>query len=229
MTAATAADVTHLGGYVYHRGKRVGRITTMASEDPCARKFLVHCFAHGCGYEVAADGAVTRDALLGWLQLESVTMEEHKKAFANILQMQPPPPPPPPDQPAEGLDGPDGGQHPGGTGRAPDEPRQARKHMFGPWSISKVVSAGQFVAWGANCNHHSNAHQPGLRCKRQVTFRGGRVSADEARVRCKAWLLAGVGVDRDSVTGKDDHFNICPYSLPLQEESHLDQLAWELI
>ena len=145
------------------------------------------------------------------------------KALSNILvQRSCPPPPPPP--PVEGR---------------PDRPvleelsrsgaREVRKRPFGPWSISKVFADGCFVAWGANCNSHTNKARCDQKCKRQIGFRGGCVSEADARCRVKLWLLAGRAILRTNPCGRDAHLNVDPHMLALRPEEEIDAEAASLL
>ena len=196
-------------------------------DDPA--KFVVECLLHSCKHEVVATGDVTRDSLLAWLQRASEFdgQDGHNAALTNILapgtllpSAEPPPPPPPMHQESsiasDGL-----------VRQPPLLPRQCQRLAFGPWSISRVEERGVFVAWGGNCNKHTCGM--GRRCKRQVTFRGGRVSEPDARCRIKAWLLAGAAIESNNSDSKDRHFSICPYSLPLRPEHELDAEAAALV
>ena len=85
------------------------------------------------------------------------------------------------------------------------------------------------MAWGANCNQHHNDLQPGLRCKRSIAFRGGRMPEAEARVRMKQWLLAGAEIPYGP-TSKDNHFAIDPLTFEvLEDEEELDRRAALLV
>ena len=69
---------------------------------------------------------------------------------------------------------------------------------------------------------------PTLRCKKSLSFGGGKVAEVEARFRMKAWLLAGHSIP-DGPNGKNDHFEIDPMKLELPEEAELDRRAAALV
>lgn len=81
----------------------------------------------------------------------------------------------------------------GAAAKPAARPRQARAEIWGPFQLAPIFPNGVFSAWGATCGRHRN---PGskLQCRKTCTFAGGAlgITAAQAKVRLKRWLLAGV-------------------------------------
>ena len=84
--------------------------------------------------------------------------------------------------------------------------RECRMVPFGPFSLSKIVSKGVHVGWGANCGRHWDARSA-LACKRQLRCLGGvtEEKLDECNRLCKQWLLLGLDVPPSGTGGKRAH------------------------
>ena len=103
--------------------------------------------------------------------------------------------------------------------------KERRAIPFGPLSVSKIIANGEFISWGASCCKHTNAWEPHLGCKKSLSFRGGRVTPDEARIRMEMWLLAGHSIPQSNAAGKQEHFAVDFMSMPLEDEAELDRRA----
>ena len=209
VCSSSVSDLMHFGGWVYYQGSRCGRITTK-SGDADELVYVVQCSVHdGCTLEVPGS-EITRSSLLAWLRqgCSCRNADEPTDALAELRcehSRQPP--------------------------QVRADERLRNKIAFRPWSVSRIREGNRWIAWGANCNQHGNAHQPHLRCKRSLQFHG-RVGMPEAeaRVRMKMWLLAGAKI-LDGPRSKDAHFDIDPVrDFPvLEDEAELDRRAGLLV
>ena len=62
------------------------------------------------------------------------------------------------------------------------------------WDIGPVrrKSDGAVIGCGAHCKGHHDAGNPGLVCKKSVTFGQSGLSYDTLKLRIKRWLIAGL-------------------------------------
>ena len=239
LRSRSLPDAVEYGGWVFSCGKRIGRITASypdpAGSSESAPMAYVCCYKHGsgCGKWVPMSGDVDRASLLRWLRawrfyydsaahLDALHIgEAYQSPPENLAAVLPDDVPPPPPVPR--------------TVR-PSDSRQGRLFCFGPWSVSMVCPDGMFTAWGANCGDHTDYDDKRKvlkRCKTSMAF-GTRCSCDEARRRCKFWLIQGLEIERPfgrkNRRALQDHLDLDFRQIPIAdipEVAELDRMAEE--
>ena len=82
-----------------------------------------------------------------------------------------------------------------------------RAYKWGPFLLSELHPGGVFKGWGATCGRHEDEGST-LRCKVSLNT-GDKLSSDEAQLRLKRWLIAGLTCGGTRV----DHMAIRPRDL----------------
>lgn len=102
--------------------------------------------------------------------------------------------------------------------------RNVRSVDWHGWSIAPIKGGG----WGATCRQRTNSwDESGTACKKMINV--ASMSEDEARVRVKLWLLAGLEIPSDAPDGRQRHvFEVNARALALQPEAEVDALAARL-
>lgn len=89
--------------------------------------------------------------------------------------------------------------------------KESRKLEWGMWSLSPLHPGPTkaFVGWGANCGCHKNDDdRPSTRCQTSLRSGHGGLSADEARLAMKKWLLLGAYIDADAPDARRQHMKL---------------------
>lgn len=90
------------------------------------------------------------------------------------------------------------------------------------------MRGGELSGWGATCTMHHNDHERGQglqrTCKKQVGI-NAQTSADTARLRVMAWLLAGTQIPSDSAHGRSEHLKTNAHALALEDEAEMERKA----
>ncbi len=125
---------------------------------------------------------------------------------------------------------------------AAPQARESRGIDWGirPWKIARMFRnlpdgvSKVHVGWGATCKLHSNSwddvligpHGRPPVCKKALIFtdctdKPTSMTSDEAELRIKHWLVAGLSIAEDDDSGRQDHLAINPRDLPLLDDSQL--------
>jgi hypothetical protein len=94
-------------------------------------------------------------------------------------------------------------------------------------TLSRIVSRGVHVGWGANCNMHKNVVSNHLTCK--VSLLWGGLSEESVLKGLTAWLLLGMTIPCDDPMGRTRHAALRPRMLAETEDRSFQDIQGDLV